>query len=867
MRMLDLSVCDREPIHQPGAILPHGVMLVLDRDTLAVLQAAGDTAALLGQPLQALLGQTLHSLLLPDQLSLLQSLNAEPGLIRPRYLLDPALRISVDRPVDASVYRDNQLLVIEFEAADPANRFATDPLLAVQEMLEGLDDAASLVALCQAAVSQVRRVTGYDRVMVYRFMDDDSGWVIAESRRDDLSPYLDLHYPAGDIPKQARALYLRTPIRLIPRVDYDPAPLTPPENPLTRQPLDMSFATLRDISPVHRQYLRNMGVDASMSVSIVVKGRLWGLIACHHHAPLLLPRHLRAVCELFGSMLSLQIDLQDRREQFETRLASRDVLQRLMIHLAIEDDYAQGIARHAVELLAYLRADGLALFESESGGLAAGAGLVPFGATPSREQLAALVAWLSHEMTGEATVFATDRLGELWPEAKAFSGTGSGLLAISVSREPPRFMMWFRPEIIETVIWGGDPNKPVEPGANGEQLTPRTSFEAWKQIVHGRSLPWTQSDLDAAVDLRVALLEVVLRRIEAAALERQRAHEHERLLMSELDHRVKNTLGVIQSLVVQTSRSAKSLSSFVSGLDRRIRAMAQSHSLLTQSHWTGVAIHALLHAELDQYGQGGIAVALAGPDLMLTPKASLALSLAVHELATNAAKYGALATPRGRVILNWSQSAGGGIDMLWRETGGPEVSAPLRRGFGSKLIEDALAMETGGQSTLRFPPEGAQCDIVLPAAAVVGTVPDEAPPETGAAADDRPPEATKSGRSRVLIVEDSSLIAMLLEQILEEQGWDIIGPATRVPVAIDLARTERIDAALLDINLDGEMSWDVARVLRTRGIPFAFSTGYGSAAGLPDELADAVVLNKPFQIEDVEACLLGMLNGTAAGEA
>ncbi len=733
-------------------------------------------------------------------------------------------------------------------------------------MLEGLDSATSLVAVCDAAASRVRRVTGYDRVMVYRFLEDDSGSVIAESRRDDLPPYLGLHYPAGDIPKQARALYLQNPIRLITRVDYDPAPLTPPENPLTGQPLDMSFATLRDVSPVHRQYLRNMGVDASMSVSIIIRGRLWGLIACHHRTPLRLPRHLRAVCELFGAMLSFQLDVHDRHEQFETRHARREALQRLMIHLAVEDDYVQGIARHAAELLDYIRADGLALFEAESGGLGGGTGLVSVGQTPTPEQLAALVVWLTGEMGADDTIFATDRLGELWPAAKAFRSTGSGLLAISVSREPRRVIMWFRPEIIQTVTWSGDPTKPVEPGANGQNFGPRASFEAWKEIVHGRSPPWSESDLDAALGLRVALLEVVLNRIEAAALERRRVQEHERLLISELDHRVKNTLGVIQSLVVQTSRTAKSLRGFVSGLDRRIRAMAQSHSLLTQSHWTGVLIHALLHEELDQYGQGGATVSLAGPDLLLTPKASLALSLAVHELATNAAKYGALVTPQGRVSLSWSRSADGGIDLHWIETGGPAVVPPHRRGFGSKLIEEALAMETGGRSTLHFPPEGVRCDIVLPPAAIVGAAPGDGSPETNAAPAHKAPETTAPGPPRVLIVEDSALITMLLEQIIEEQGWDVVGPATRVSAALDLAESERIDAALLDINLDGEMSWDVAKVLRKRGIPFAFSTGYGSGAGLPEDLADATVVKKPYQVEEVEACLRRMLDGAAAGK-
>nr|WP_294505393.1 HWE histidine kinase domain-containing protein [uncultured Rhodopila sp.] len=857
---VDLTNCERELIHLPGAILPHGAMLVLHCDTLAVLQAAGDTEALLGQPLAGLPGRGMDTLLRPDQIELLRALGAEPGLVRPRYLLDPALRVAADRPVDASAHRSGGVLVLEFEAANPADRFATDPLLAVHGMLEGLDREPSVVAVCQAAAERVRRITGYDRVMVYRFLEDESGEVIAESKRDDMVSFLGLRYPESDIPRQARALYLKSPLRLIAQVDYEPARLVPAKNPLTGEPLDMSFATLRDVSPIHREYLRNMGVDASMSVSIIQEGRLWGLIACHHGSPLRLPRHLRAVCELFGSMLSLQLDVQDRRELFEERLRSRDVLQRMVLHLAVEDDYAPGIARRSSELLDYIQADGICLFEDASGE-------VSFGRTPPPEDLAALIDWLSRTMDGEDPVFATDRLGEIYPAARWYCETASGLLAILVSREPRRFILWFRVELVHTVTWGGDPAKPVIPGPNGDRLSPRSSFDAWKQTVRGRSRPWSASERDAALDLRVALLEVVLRRIEAAAVERQRVREHEKLLIAELDHRVKNTLGVIQSLVVQTSRSATSMADFVTRLERRIRSMAQSHSLLTRSHWNGVEINVLLGEELDQYGQDDAPVTLTGPSLVLTPKAAMALSLAIHELATNAAKYGALSTAHGLVSLDWCIAANGEIDMHWTESGGPAVTAPQQRGFGSRLIEQALAMETGGRSAIHFLDSGVQCDIILPAASVVGADPQSPVHAASSGPPTDPQNVPNSDRPRILIVEDAYLISALLEQILEDQSWDVVGPAARVPAALALARNEKIDAALLDINLDGEMSWDVARMLRKRGIPFSFSTGYGSAAELPRDLADVLVLKKPFQITDVEDHLRDLLLSRTAGGA
>ncbi len=550
-------------------------MLVLDAETMEVLQAAGDTQGLLGGSIQELLGRSATALFRSDQVESLRSLAAGFDLAKPRHLLDPLLRIMPDRPLDASLHRSGGSLVLEFEAADTTDRFAADPLAGVHEMVHGIDAALTLQALCQIAAERVRRVAGYDRVLVYRFMQDDSGWVIAESREAHLEPFLNLHYPAADIPKQARALYVKNWLRLITQVNYDPAPLTPVNNPRTGQPLDMSQAILRDVSPIHREYLRNMGIDASMSISIVRDDKLWGLIACHHYSPRLLPRHLRAVCELFGSMFSLQLEAREKGEQFEERLASRMVLQNLMLNLAGADDYAVGLTQQSPNLLDYIHGGDPSLEGARPGGVAVSVkGQLTFlGATPDQEQIESLIKWLNTYMPRTEGVFSTDRLGELWPEAIRFADVASGVLVISVSPEPSDFIIWFRPEIVATAGWAGEPKKLASGGPNGDRLSPRKSFEVWKEMVRGRCLPWTPADVDAAFDLRVSLLHVVLRRINTAARERKRVAERDRLLMAELDHRVKNTIANIQALVVQTSRSADSLTGFVEGLDGRIQSM------------------------------------------------------------------------------------------------------------------------------------------------------------------------------------------------------------------------------------------------------------------------------------------------------
>jgi light-regulated signal transduction histidine kinase (bacteriophytochrome) len=854
---VDVTNCDREPIHIPGAILPHGAMLVLDGDTLQVLQAAGDTSRLLGVPLGELLGRSVATLFRPDQIENLLGLAAALDLVKPRHLLDPQMRVVAGQPLDASLHRSAGWLVLEFEAADPADRFAADPLAGVQEMVVGFDDASSLKALCQLAADRVRSVARYDRVLVYRFMHDGSGWVIAESREPHLEPFLDLHYPAADIPQQARALYVKNWLRLITQVDYAPAPLIPAANPRTGAPLDMSQAILRDVSPIHREYLRNMGIDASMSISIIRGGKLWGLIACHHYSPRILPRHLRAICELFGSMFSLKLEAREKGEEFDDRLASRMVLQNLMLNLASADDYAVGLTKESPNLLDYIHGGALSAEGKPQGGVAVSVkGHLTFlGTTPSQSQIRSLIAWLNTELPRSEGVFSTDRLGEVWPTGAVFADVASGVLVISVSDEQSDCIIWFRPELVGTSDWAGEPGKLLANGPNGDRLSPRKSFEVWKETVRGRCLPWTPADLDAAFDLRVSLLHVVLRRINAATQERKRAAERDKVLMAELDHRVKNTIANIQALVIQTSRSAESLTGFVKGLEGRIHSMAKAHSLLSNSRWEGVSIDRLLGEELNPYANGHRAVTLAGADVLLTAKSALSLSLAVHELATNAAKYGALTAPSGNVAVVWRRPDDGSVELSWTETGGPPVAPPTRRGFGSTLIERALAMETGGQATVRYLRAGVVCDISLPASSVIDSDPNadadvRAQADAGLMAD--PPETTPSEKFRILVVEDSFLLVMAIQTMLDDLGWLIVGPATRRTEALALAQSAVFDAALLDVNLDGETSWDVAAVIRSRGLPFVFGTGYDVSSALPDDLAGSAVISKPYHSRDVE---------------
>jgi chemotaxis family two-component system sensor kinase Cph1 len=829
---VDLTSCDREPIHIPGSIQPHGLMLALDPQTDAVAQVGGDAVGLLGVEPTALLGRRLDAVL-----GARVAAQALGRLVDAAETCRPALAIRAEgaggAPLEVAVHRSRGVPVVEIERADEQT---IDPLAIVQGVVGRLQDAPTVDAFLRTVVREVRACTGYDRVMVYRFAHDDSGEVVAEERDDRLEPYLGLRYPATDIPRQARALYLRSWIRVIADARYAPAPLEPARHPATGEPLDMSFALLRSVSPVHLEYLSNMGVAASMSLSLVVEGRLWGLVACHHQAPKRLSHARRAACELLAQMISLQLGERLARTESAERLHASAVHARLVEALSREGSLPTALIGGAPTLLDYIAAGGAAL--------CVGGSVHTLGRTPPAEAIADLCAWLGE--TQPDGVFATDRLPGLHPPASAFAEDASGLLALSVSRSPRDYVLWFRPEIVRTVTWAGDPAKPVEVGPDGEaRLSPRKSFAAWAQTMRGSARPWTSDEIDAAQALRASILEVVLRRIDEIAREREAARARQDVLIAELDHRVKNTLATIQSLVKYSAASVENLELFTRTVQMRLEAMARTHDMLTRMRWEGADLAQIVETECAPYG-GGNRVRLDGPPAVLKPKAALSLSLAVHELATNAAKHGALSVPEGWVDVSWSiRHDEGRLVFAWGERGGPRVEPPPRRGFGRTLLERSFAYEIDGRVSLDFAPGGLVCVADIPLGQLVRQR-DEPLPAGEAASDGAGPAGSAVVGKRVLVVEDQALIAMEVQDELESAGIDVAGPYGRLDKAIAAADHEALDAALVDVDLDGERSWPVADALARRGVPFAFTTGFQAQIVFPQRFLSSPVLSKPY---------------------
>ncbi|MDC0710346.1 ATP-binding protein [Stigmatella sp. ncwal1] len=488
---LDLSQCDREPIHLLGGIQSYGVLLAFRGPERILDVVSANAQALLGHPPEALLGQP-AARVLPAEVLAQWELLAARGSVR---VVLPA------GAYRALLHESDGLSVLELEPAELQPDMEETALERVRQLVSPLAGVKGTQALLQTVAETVRALTGFDRVMVYRFDADWHGEVLAESKREGVDGFLGMHFPATDIPVQARALYARNPLRLIADARALPVPLLPPVLKPLGRPLDLSGSALRSVSPVHLEYLRNMGVGASFSLSLLKDGVLWGLIACHHMAPLHVTYERRRACEVLTQLLALQLSAEERAAEASEDSRRAALLGQLATALGDGGTLGDILEKERARVLALAEASGAALLLGEKPLLV--------GRTPGAEEVEALAAWLATQSF--QTSFYTERLGALYPPLAARADVAAGVLAVRLAPASTRLAIWFRPEVARTLTWAGDPRKPAQPEPGHQRLHPRGSFQAWEETVRDTSLPWKRADLGAAEGFRGALIGVVLR--------------------------------------------------------------------------------------------------------------------------------------------------------------------------------------------------------------------------------------------------------------------------------------------------------------------------------------------------------------------
>jgi len=561
--VLDLTSCDTEPIQFPEAIQPHGVLVAFREIDFVVVRVSANVATFPGLGLEgaAVLDQPLGDLVGAEASALVAAALRTDDLV-----LENPLRLTIrNHAFDGSLHRSPGVVILELEPI-PIDIRSIDRLL--RDAVTRLQRAQTLEALHAVAAEQIRILTGFDRVMVYRFHADGHGEVVAEDVAPGNVPLLGLHYPASDIPRQARQLYLLNAVRVIPDAAYQAVRLLGRAGTDAPAALDLSFAALRAVSPTHVEYLANMGVAASMSVSLIRGDQLWGLLACHHGKPQLVPSVIRSACEVIGKLASLQIDAFEERALRAQRDALRgggSVLLQAM--RSGPDGWATALLARSEDLLRVVHADGAAVVD--------GSGIRTTGEVPTMSEIASLAVWLDRE---KSSAFATSAIGN-HQAARVSSVDVAGVLAVRIPRPRDAYLIWFRRELRQTVSWSGEPVKAVSTSPGDDRIHPRRSFATWKEIVRGTARPWTSAEIDIAQDLARGAIEVDLH-LEINRAERAVRSRDD--LLAVVSHDLKSPLNVVQmaSQLVRTQIDADAAAPLAT-LDRVDRATHRMTLLIT----------------------------------------------------------------------------------------------------------------------------------------------------------------------------------------------------------------------------------------------------------------------------------------------
>ena len=526
--------CADEPIRFPGAVQPHGVLMTLSLPELHIQQISANVLSMLNQPAESLLNQPLAKLVGAQNAAAIKQASACDALDT------PPLELTLNgQPFEGLLHRAHDVVVLELERKPDAieAQSTMNKVRRLSRLLQRLQAAQNLPALYDMCVTEIQAMTGYDRVLIYRFEEEGHGQVIAEASAPSMELFNGLFFPASDIPEQARELYRTHWLRIIPDANYEPVALVPTLRPDTGLALDLSGAVLRSVSPIHCQYMRNMGVLSSMSISLMDGERLWGLISCGHRQPLHVPHELRMACQTLGQVLSLQISALQTLEISRQRQAKMDALVRLnaaMVHSP--NTVFDGLTTDPERLMALTQADGVAILEDNV--------LHRYGNCPQPEDIRALHQWF--KARGQA-VFSSHHLSGVYPEAAQYKAIASGVLIMSLPKPIDNAVLWFRPQVKANIQWSGDPKKPLnlEQTDKGLRLRPRTSFEIWKVEMEGISTKWSHGDLFAADDLRRSALENDLARQVQREQQAVRARDE---LVAVVSHDLRNPMTIISML-------------------------------------------------------------------------------------------------------------------------------------------------------------------------------------------------------------------------------------------------------------------------------------------------------------------------------
>jgi diguanylate cyclase (GGDEF)-like protein len=495
------SLCEQEPIHIPGAIQPYGALIAARADGLLVSHASGNLAAILGQPAETVLGRPLQEIIGEAASRVLQGSRRRDAISLGQVNALPGIKGTT---LHLHAHRSDRSICVDIEPMHKQSG-QRSPVTLLQSLFGTFEQAVSQRELCELAVRGLKAISGYDRVMAYRFAENGHGEVIAEARAVRLKPYVGLRYPASDIPPQARRQYLLNRVGAVADSSYQPVPLVVAPALDDGAPLDLTHSALRSVSPVHCEYMRNMGTAASLTIGLANGQALWGMLVCHHATPRVAGPELRALAAMIGQVVSLMLGGRGEAEVYAQRLERISTLRKLIDRLAAPLPLADALAAAERELLHLVDAGGALVRLSGT--------LLYFGHTPAPNEAERALAVLLPAAGDD--VLAVDDLGLRHCDLAGCTSQGSGALLLSLAPGTDDAILWFRPELSQTVTWGGNPAEHAALTTGTRRIFPRASFAAWKETVKGHSAPWTAADLAQARELRSAITAEVAFRTKA----------------------------------------------------------------------------------------------------------------------------------------------------------------------------------------------------------------------------------------------------------------------------------------------------------------------------------------------------------------
>ena len=494
----DSEFCGNLPLHNINLIQDYGYLIVLNKENLHIVQVSENVADITGISLQALVNSKLSDYIDAGELQKIAT-TSQKGFSGKIPLTINLLKDQVQQAFHVLMHIKADYIILELQQVESGrSRNFTEVYQDVKYISYALDAATSVQEVCEIAVHELRKLSGFDGVLMYQFDRDWNGTVIAEEKDERLEPYIGQSFPASDVPKQARALYLKNPYRLIPNRDYVQTRLYPVINPISHAFIDLSDCNLRSVPAVHLEYMKNMNIMASMSIRVIKDAELWGLISCHHLAVMYLDYEVCSVFEWLSALISSRVSAIVNQEAYDQSIAFQQKRVQLVDQVYAENNIAAGLLQgYAINILELFNAGGAVIVLNGH--------METLGKVPERDDLDNLLFWL--EGKDITKVFATDHISGLFDDASTYTDIGSGILVIPINSTKGEYLVCFRPEVVETINWGGDPNQAINFEKNKKIYHPRNSFKLWQQTVVHHALPWEQAALDAAESLRNFLFE------------------------------------------------------------------------------------------------------------------------------------------------------------------------------------------------------------------------------------------------------------------------------------------------------------------------------------------------------------------------